>query len=333
MTFKLFWEHRLICENCVVHCPSGGGENVFLIKDIKKSYLQCKASPEEYFLLDLKNADVSKRKSYITDKFMYVTLGKIVGREKHDKEIEDKWGFYNIAKDYFKRSVIRVNNEQDYPCFLSMALTVNHIICKPNDKSLGSGIFAADVKVKETAREVFDKLIQEGGTWIVEERIIQNEQMAVWNTTSVNTVRVCSFLNVDGFFIITPFLRTGRKGSVVDNAGAGGVFANVDYNTGMVESDGIDELGRYYTAHPDSGVIFKGWKIPEWASLLNTVEKIHRECMPCHPYIGWDFALSKEKGWVVIEANWGQFVNQYIDKIGRKEEFLKYVKARPYRKV
>lgn len=310
----------------------GEDANLSIINDMKRSYWQCKASPEEYFLLDLQHADKVKRKSFVTDKFMYMTLGRIVGRKRHDREIEDKWGFYNLAKDYFKREVIIIKGDEDYSSFLSMALRVKHLICKPNDEALGSGIFAAHVEGNEDARTVFNSMVQKGGTWIVEERIKQDERMAVWNDSSVNTVRVCSFLNAEGFFIITPFLRTGRKGSVVDNAGAGGVFANVDYDTGKLESDGIDEMGRYYSAHPDSGVVFKGWQIPQWDLLLATVEKIHKECMPSHPYIGWDFALSKDNEWCVIEANWGQFVNQYIDKIGRKEEFLRYVKAKPYKK-
>ena len=40
-------------------------------------------------------------------------------------------------------------------------------------------------------------------------------------------------------------LRTGRKGSVIDNAGSGGIFANIDMNTGQVITDGIDENGNY----------------------------------------------------------------------------------------
>ena len=308
-----------------------GGKSL-LIRDLKKAYLQCKASPEEFFLLDMSHADKKKRRSFVTDKFMYMTLGRIVGRKKHDEEIEDKWGFYLLAKDFFKREVVRVQCSSDWEAFRTFSLRIKHLICKPNDKALGSGIFAVDLENEEEARKVFDSLLQNGGTWIVEEKIVQDDRMAQWNESSCNSVRVLSFLNGDGFFIITPFLRTGRCGSVVDNAGAGGVFANVDYKTGIVESDGIDERGTYYKAHPDSKEIFKGWQIPQWDELLKTVEEIHKTVMPGHPYIGWDFALSKDKGWCVIEANWGQFVNQYIDKRGRREEFLLYVKAKPYNK-
>ncbi len=260
--------------------------------------MQCKASPEEYFLLDFAHSDVEKRKSFVTDKFMYMTMAKVVGRKKHDEEIEDKWGFYQLAKPFFKREAVMVQGISDWESFRNMALSVQKLIFKPNDKALGAGIFTADVKTEEDAKHAFEKITAKGGTWIVEERVIQDDRMAQWNSSSVNSVRVLSFLNADGFFIITPFLRTGRRGSVVDNAGAGGVFANVDYRTGKVESDGIDEKGTYYTAHPDSKVIFKGWQIPEWEALMTTVESIHKTVMPGHPYIGWDFALSKEKGGV-----------------------------------
>lgn len=294
--------------------------------------MQCKASPEEYFLLNLAHADKKKRRSYVTDKFMYMTLGRIVGRKNHDEEIEDKWGFYQLAKGFFKREAIMVQSSADWEAFRAMALKVKHLICKPNDKALGSGIFASDVKDEEDAQKLFKSLHAKRGRWIIEERIVQDDRMAQWNESSVNSVRVLSFLNADGFFIITPFLRTGRCGSVVDNAGAGGVFANVDYKTGIVESDGIDERGTYYVSHPDSNVTFRGWQIPQWDELLETVKEIHTTVMPGHPYIGWDFALSKKRGWCVIEANWGQFVNQYIDKRGRREEFLRYVTAKPYQK-
>lgn len=50
--------------------------------------------------------------------------------------------------------------------------------------------------------------------------------------------------------------------------------------------------------------------------------------MPEHPYIGWDFALSCNNGWCVIEANWGQLLCQYVDKQGRKAEFNEYVKQK-----
>lgn len=296
-----------------------------LKKDIKHSYYVCKANPEEYFLLGLADCDDEKRKSFVTDKFMYMTMGKYVSRKKHDTEIEDKYNFYQLARTYFKREVMKVCDSSSFDEFVQMALRVQDLILKPLDAAMGAGIFAVSIKSKEDAKSVFDSLVTKGGSWVVEQKIKQSETMAVWNDSSVNTVRFLSFNNKKtGFHGMKPFLRTGRKGSVVDNAGSGGVFANVDVTTGRLSTCGIDEMGRRYECHPDSGVKFEGWQIPRYDELVSTVKEMHLNVMPDHPYIGWDMALTDE-GWVVIECNWGQLVNQYVDHIGLKEEFMEYV--------
>ncbi len=167
-------------------------------------------------------------------------------------------------------------------------------------------------------------MVGSGAEWVVEEAIKQDDEMAKWNSSSVNTVRVPALLTKKGFFIMTPYFRTGRVGCVVDNAGAGGIFANVDTESGKICTNGIDERGLTYKSHPDSGLAFVGWQVPRWDELLKLVEEIHRTTMSDHIYIGWDFALTTQ-GWCLIEGNWGQFVNQYADKKGRKEEFIRYM--------
>ena len=57
-----------------------------------------------------------------------------------------------------------------------------------------------------------------------------------------------------------------------------------------------------------------------WDELLEYAEQIHRK-VPHHKYVGWDFALS-DKGWMLVEGNWGQFVSQYNDHIGLKKQFF-----------
>ena len=298
---------------------------VKLKKDIKHCYYVCKANPEEYFLMGLSDCDDEKRRTYVTDKFMYMTMAKYDSRKKHDEEIEDKYNFYLIAEPYFKRAVIKVTNRDDYDKFEKTALRVRDLIIKPIDSSCGSGIFAASVDDAEEAKDVFDKIIKFGGTWIIEEKIKQSKDIAIWNESSVNTIRFLSFNNKKtGFHALKPFFRTGRNGSVVDNAGSGGIFANVDVNTGCLSTDGVDEMGHHYKCHPDSGVEFAGWQIPRYSELVATVKEMHLKVMPDHPYIGWDLALTDD-GWVVIESNWGQLINQYADHIGLKKEFMQYL--------
>jgi hypothetical protein len=298
-----------------------------LKKDIRHSYYVCKSMPGEYFLMGLDSADDQTKKSFITDKFMYMTMARYGSRKKHDEEIENKYGFYQLAKPYFGRKVIEVTSSTTYDAFKVFAEASKDVILKPNDGAMGTGIRAAKVENEQQCKDAFHFMKEKGGTWIVEERIQQSKEMAVWNLSSVNTIRVMSVYSKGQFHIIKPFIRTGRKGAVVDNAGHGGVFANVDAQSGVVCTCGLDEQGNRYEVHPDSGVCFKGWQIPRYDELTRIVEKMHREIMPSHPYIGWDMALT-DAGWVVIECNWGQFLSQYIDHEGLKPLFMSCLKGR-----
>jgi len=298
-----------------------------LERDIKNCYHLIKAMPDEYFLYGLRNISKEERTEFITDKIIFKTMGELVPRKKHDLEIEDKMHFYTMAKQYFKRKCVEVKSRGDYEDFDEMTLSVHEVMLKPNAASLGKGIEAKSIHSKDDAREVFENMIGLGGHWIVEERIRQSKEMAAWNESSCNTVRVMTFLNNKVFHVMTPFIRIGRKGSVVDNAGSGGIFANVDAATGVIYTDGVDESSRTYEKHPDSGITFKGWQIPKYKDLLNLCRKMHETVMPAHPYIGWDMALT-DCGWVVVECNWGQCVNQIADHKGRRKEFLKYAYGR-----
>jgi len=170
--------------------------------------------------------------------------------------------------------------------------------------------------------EEFQKILNTHHEWIAEEFINQDERMACWNMSSVNTIRIPSYLTPEGFSIFRPFIRTGRAGSYVDNAGVGGVFATIDESTGEIITDGADESGNFYLCHPDSNIVYKGWKVPCWDELLTIVKKAHQR-MPGHKYIAYDFALTSS-GWIMVEGNWGQYMCQQTStRLGQKEGFLR----------
>lgn len=187
------------------------------------------------------------------------------------------------------------------------------------------GIFVADVSNSEKARKVFDKVVSCGGNWVAEELIVQAEEMANWNMSSVNTVRLLSFCTDDGIKFTTSFIRTGRDGAVVDNGGAGGIFAAIDEDSGKIITDGFDEFAHLYVCHPNSNIKYKGWQVPYWEELKETAIAVHSTVFPDMKYIGWDFALT-EKGWVLIEGNWGQFLQQAPLGFGLRNVFDNYVK-------
>lgn len=188
---------------------------------------------------------------------------------------------------------------------------------KPLSECCGSGVEL--VRKGQTDASGLLARLPEGGA-VVEERILQSSEMAAFHPESLNTVRVPCVMCRDSVHVVTPFFRMGRGDSVVDNAGAGGIFASVDAATGMVTTDGFDEDGRSYPFHPDTGVAVRGSRLPDWEGALDLVTKLMR-LVPEDRYVGWDLAHT-DKGWDVVEGNaQGQFVMQFADKIGLRKQF------------
>lgn len=292
-----------------------------LVKDIQACRKLYKTKPDEYFLYGFRGMLAEQRATFLPDMVKDTVLKERVGFDVFSRELRNKFNFYKLAGKWFGREAFLVGPKQsDLASFLTFCKKHPDLFVKSNALSKGRGVGLYHLSNDQEAEALYAKLKKEGSEWIVEERIVQAPEMAQWNASSVNTVRIPSVLYQDKWAVIGPVFRSGRKGSVVDNAGAGGIITCIDPKTGILTTDGVDEAGVYYAKHPDSGLVFKGWQIPKWQELLKLAEEIQRS-MPHHQYVGWDFALT-EHGWVLIEGNWGQFLTQYNDHIGLKKQFF-----------
>lgn len=147
------------------------------------------------------------------------------------------------------------------------------------------------------------------------ERVIkQTKQLESFNKTSVNTVRFMTVLYPNSEAkIIGTFIKMGRSGSCVDNAGSGGnVDAAVDVEKGelhyVVQFDGYRKI-KPIKRHPDSEQQLEGIVIDNWQHIKNEV--IHyQQALPYVKAAGWDIAITDE-GPVVLE------VNDYWDRTGQ----------------
>ena len=103
----------------------------------------------------------------------------------------------------------------------------------------------------------------------------------------------------------------------------------IDVSTGIVNTDGFDEYGESFARHPDTGIQFKGFQIPEWNSLVDICKNAAAEDKDMN-YLSWDMAYG-EQGWCVIEVNEvGQLVGpQIIYQRGIKKEMEDYLKQMP----
>lgn len=296
-----------------------------LTDDLIVCWLLYQALPYEYFLYNFKDRDHEGRLAFETDTDRNYTLQRVSGLENFLNEINDKYNFYLLAKPYFKREAIKVDSSDQVNDFVSFVKKNGKVFVKPLKGSKGKGAHVYSYVDDESATAYYKELMAEGSSWMVEELIRQSAAMGQWNETSVNTIRVPSFLRDGKFTVIWTRMRMGKKGAIVDNAGAGGIVVNVDPQNGVVTSDGIDESNNHFEKHPGCGLTFKGWQVPCWEELLKTVEELHRTVFGKHVYVAWDFALT-DKGWVVIEGNWGQLLGQQTaSQVGVRRKFHELV--------
>ena len=296
-----------------------------LTDDIIQCWLKYQALPYEYFLFNFRNRSDAERWEFETDIDRLHTLRKITGVTLFLEEINNKYHFFQLARQFFKREAIMVDKNTNVDMFVDFCSRFKDVFIKPLESSKGRGARVFSYSDKQSAIALFNQLQADGSSWMVEECIHQSIAMGQWNMTSVNTIRIPSFLRDGKFTVIWTRMRMGKKGAIVDNAGAGGIVVNVDPKTGIITSDGIDESYNRFEKHPDSGLTFKGWQVPRWGELLSTVEELHRTVFNKHVYIAWDFALTDD-GWVVIEGNWGQLLGQQTaSQVGVRKQFHELV--------
>ena len=87
----------------------------------------------------------------------------------------------------------------------------------------------------------------------------------------------------------------------IDNGAAGGLIVAVDGKTGRIVGTATDEFGNRFTAHPDSGIEFDGFQLPDWNQLLSVCCEMSAK-LPAVRIIGWDMTYT-DHGWIVIEGN------------------------------
>lgn len=292
--------------------------NKEICKDIFFNYYAYGFMPDEYFSFHLFGKSGKEKNEFISDRERLVFAYEL--NDIIDLEIfHDKFRTYQKFSEFFKRKAICIQKQEDLPAFEEFAKKYTRFVKKPVRFSRGSGIALVDMKEFSSPKEAFDSILKDGKT-VLEELVVQTEEMARLNSSSVNTVRIPTFLTDNGPVVGPCRCRVGHEGAFVDNAGAGGILIGVDNKTGKLSTDGWDEYCRSYDKHPDNGLTFKGYQLPEWDRLVDTVKKM-AALMPSIRYISWDMAHTKD-GWIVIEGNGtGQFIgSQIVEQRGMKSE-------------
>ena len=170
---------------------------------------------------------------------------------------------------------------------------------------------------------------------LFEQKIRQTQQLSRFNPSSVNTIRFMTTLMPTGEAkVIATFIKIGRSGAFVDNAGGGGnVDAGINVATGeiygAIEFNGFRKTCSI-DCHPDTKAQLNGVVIEHWdeicARLCHSQQRL-----PFLKAIGWDVAITDE-GPVIIEINdfWDTTGQLFIQRGWRKEIRECYLAWREY---
>lgn len=137
---------------------------------------------------------------------------------------------------------------------------------------------------------------------IIEDRIKNIYELLRYNVATLNTIRTITIRNNTEVIVFAALFRCGvGYESAVDNAHKGGIFSEIDVESGIVTTDFVDVKGCVYEKHPHSGLIVKGLKIPMWDEV---VEKSKYAALQTdNPITGWDIAITKDEEIEFIEGN------------------------------
>jgi hypothetical protein len=132
----------------------------------------------------------------------------------------------------------------------------------------------------------------------------QHRDIAVLNTTSLNTMRITTYRKLDGEILqLGAYLRMGRNGSRVDTTDAGGLHVGIDSERSVLAADACNKDGsKVYQAHPDNGLLFAGRKVPGFAAARDACLAAHRH-LPWLDLASWDVAIDTAGHPVMIKVD------------------------------
>lgn len=159
----------------------------------------------------------------------------------------------------------------------------------------------ASIKNDLTKQTIQDLLSSYGKNYIVQCAIAQGEAMALLNPTSLNTIRIMTYKRKTDVVVLYSVVRMGRKGAVVDNASAGGLYCGI-MPDGRLKKEAYTLAPFSRCEVSDNGVRFADFIIPKYAEMVAVVKDWHNE-LPYAGFIGWDLAVDKDNDIVLVEIN------------------------------
>lgn len=243
--------------------------------------------------------------------------------------LKDKWIFSQLCEAYglsIPHTFCLVNNGRVFSKELngldSLLDKDYDVMIKPVDGSCGIGIIHLRsekgqliVKGKIISLEQLKDLLKNGRYLIQQFINTQHEGMTKLYPNACNTLRITVAREGDRTRILGCMCMLGAHGTDCSNWHFGGVSVNLKED-GTLDKYGYCKIDKKVTEHPDTGVIFEGYRIPYFDEAI-ALAKRATECFYGFCSIGWDVAITAD-GPTLIEGNddWGIVAHQMVEDRG-----------------
>lgn len=141
-----------------------------------------------------------------------------------------------------------------------------------------------------------------GNDFIIQECLEQHPDLAYFNPTSVNTLRLSLYRSVktNECVFTRAIIRIGGKGALVDNAHAGGGYVGIQ-SDGLLCNKVLNQYGESCTVFNDIDFT-REHRIPHWDRVIEFAKYIGAN-VPHHRLLALDIMLDKEGNPRLIEFN------------------------------
>ena len=287
---------------------------VLMFIDVMIWYIFYGATLTDYLNYEFYNRSFKERKKYAVVRTQNKFYKKVSPPE-YKEFFTIKPNFLNNFKEYIGRTFYVPEDGLDS---LKKFLKDNkEFMIKPID-----GLGGADVKkMKNTDvknKEEFLNYLKDNRMFL-EELIIQHKKMSTLSPSSVNTLRVMTFVNKGRSEILYAALRVGNGVNEVDNFHKGGMGVSINTREGKLKGEAIDKDLNHFKKHPKTNIYFNNYEIPYWKEVKELVLKAALVNQKIQ-VVGWDVAITKN-GPVLVEGNRrpGFDLVQVLSKRGRKD--------------
>ena len=274
----------------------------FYVLDYIVAFIVHGASISDYFAYGFYKLRYNGRKEYITYRRYHIIQDKC--NLSSDRCLcRDKNKFNELFKDFLGRDWIDVNNTTEER-FISFCNQYPVVFIKEINGYRGIGTRKIETK-KQDVRKIYINLISDKRAhYIVEEQISQIQDLAEFHPWSINTIRIVTLYDTvkDTVHIMSARLRIGNKKNSVDNFHFYGIGANINIETGLIDSVGYDEYNKTYLVHPITKKQIIGFQMPYWNECKDFAVNVAKR-IPTVRYIGWDIVMQENGHFVLIEGN------------------------------